>query len=152
MYLIGHLNACGQVRSRLRFSIVIKVHCFRELQLVVLRFSQILIDFHPKKAIEFTATAAVFKWELLQHIHVTKVSKLFWRCRFFTLETLQYAIVSCYPCNIKDKVWIRAKTSSHRSVSHPSAKNSYTNFGLILTQLTIWVRQTLPKMEPEFLA
>ena len=49
-------------------------------------FADISIDFYPKKAMEFIAAAAVFKWELAQH--VTAVSKLFWRSQIFTLETL----------------------------------------------------------------
>jgi len=48
--------------------------------------------------------------------------------------------------NIK---WMIAKTSSHHGSSHPSIKNVHTNFGLILTLLTIWVRQTnRPKWHP----
>jgi len=43
-------------------------------------FSCISIDFHPKEAIEFIATTAVFWWELVQHI--MEISKLFWRCWF----------------------------------------------------------------------
>ena len=49
-------------------------------------FADISIDFYPKKAMEFIAAAAVFKWELAQH--VTAVGKLFWRSQIFTLETL----------------------------------------------------------------
>ena len=37
-------------------------------------FADISIDFYPQKAMEFIATAAVFKRELVQH--VTAVSKL----------------------------------------------------------------------------
>ena len=39
-----------------------------ESNLVILDFADILIDFYPKEAIEFTATAPVFKWEVAQHI------------------------------------------------------------------------------------
>jgi len=41
--------------------------------------------------------------------------------------------------------WMIAKTSSHHSSSHPLAKNSHTNFGLIFTLSTIWVGQVLDK-------
>ena len=67
--------------GRLRCSIVIKDCHFQELQLIMSWSSHILIDFHPRKVIESTATTAVFKWKLVRHI--TAVSKLFWRCQFF---------------------------------------------------------------------
>jgi len=54
-----------------------KDHRFWELQLVVLWFSHVSIDFHPKKVIEFTTTAAVFKWELVQHITEQKLANYF---------------------------------------------------------------------------
>jgi len=40
---------------------VAKGEGYPELQLVVLNFANISIDFYPKKAMEFTATAPVFK-------------------------------------------------------------------------------------------
>ena len=43
------------------------------LQLVILDFANILIDFHPKEAMEFTATAPVFKWEVAQHITAVRI-------------------------------------------------------------------------------
>jgi len=57
-----------------------------ELQLVMSLIFTYFNQFSSQQVIEFTATAFVFKWELVQHI--TAVSKLFWRCWFFTLETL----------------------------------------------------------------
>ena len=39
--------------------------------------------------------------------------------------------------------------SLHHSGSHLSAKNPHTNIGLILTLLTIWVRQVLDKKLPK---
>ena len=52
------MNLCSH--RKVRCSIVMKDHRFWELQLVVLWFSHVSIDFHPKKVIEFTTTAAVF--------------------------------------------------------------------------------------------
>ena len=46
-------------------------------------FPDIQLISKPKKALEFAATATVFKCDLAQHVAV--VSK---RCRFFTLVTL----------------------------------------------------------------
>ena len=46
--------------------------------------------------------------------------------------------------------WMIAKTSSHHSSTHSSVKNSHTNFGLIMTLLTIWVWQVLDKNCPKW--
>ena len=64
---------------------------YQELQLVMWDFTDISIDFYPKEAMEFTATAPISKLEVPQH--VTVVSILFYRCRFFTLATLHICIV-----------------------------------------------------------
>ena len=47
---------------------MVKDEGYQELQLVISDFANILMDFHRKEAMEFTATAPVFKWEVAQHI------------------------------------------------------------------------------------
>jgi len=95
--------------GRMRCSIEIKDYRFQELQLVVSWFSHISIDFHPKKAIEFTITAAVFKWELVQHI--TAVSKLLWRCRFFYIGDP----ISTFHCQQR---WMEHKEDTGKSLKN----------------------------------
>ena len=51
--------------QRLNPRFVVKGEGYPELQLIIWDFSDISIDFYPKEAMEFTATAPVFKW---QHI------------------------------------------------------------------------------------
>jgi len=47
-------------RGRLKCTVVIKDYHFLELKLAMSYFSGILIDFHPKETVEFTAITAVF--------------------------------------------------------------------------------------------
>ena len=46
---------------------------YPELQLVISDFANTLIDFYPKEAMEFTATALAFNWEVAQHITAVKI-------------------------------------------------------------------------------
>ena len=46
---------------------------YPELQLAISDFADILIDFYPKEAMEFTATAPVFKREVTQHITAVRI-------------------------------------------------------------------------------
>ena len=60
-------------RQRLNSHFLAKDEGYPESHLVILDFADILIDFYPKEAIEFTATAPVFKWEVAQHITGVKI-------------------------------------------------------------------------------
>ena len=60
-------------RQRLNSHFVAKDEGYPKLQLVILDFVDILIDFHPEESMEFTATALVFKWEVAQHITAVRI-------------------------------------------------------------------------------
>ena len=60
-------------RRRLNSHFEPKDKGYPELQLAILDFADILIDFYPKEAREFTATAPVFKWKVTQHIRAVRI-------------------------------------------------------------------------------
>ena len=60
-------------RWRLNSHFVANDEGYPELQLVISDFTNTSIDFYPKEAMEFTATASVFKWEVAQHITAVRI-------------------------------------------------------------------------------
>ena len=60
-------------RRRLNSHFVAKDEGYPELQLVISDFANTLIDFYLKEAMEFTAIAPVFMWEVAQHITAVRI-------------------------------------------------------------------------------
>ena len=60
-------------RQRLNYHFEARDEGYPELKLAISGFADILIDFYPKEAMEFTATAPVFKWEIAQHITAIRI-------------------------------------------------------------------------------
>jgi len=60
-------------RQRLNSRSVEKGESYPGLQLVILDFADISINFYHKEAIKFTATAPVLKWKVAQHIKAVRL-------------------------------------------------------------------------------
>ena len=92
-HITNALRWCFTYRERLNSGFMANDYGYQELQFVISYFAHILI---AKEAMEFTATAPASKLEVPQHVPVAGI--LFWRCRFFTLETLFFSSLFCTLC------------------------------------------------------
>jgi len=103
MVIMQTTNAFGNDQQKVEAWCCNKDHRFLELHLSNTSFTDILINFQPKEATEFTTTAAVFR-------HITAIYKSFLRCLFFTLVTLS---VSLAKADIKHQFYIKSITMNN---------------------------------------